>query len=780
MMKKITLLMSLTFLCVGFLKSQVLLEAVLTDGDLPVTWLNLDVDAIPGDVFFTDQGLWATSEWTPVNFGAPGVAFYSTGEFATVPTTASDWLITDQVTLGSSSNLSLDLIAFAAGCTFQIRVATALAGMSPVPSDFSNLVTPSLSLTGSQAWVTYNFNLAAFAGQAVYFAFVNTTADLAAANAVKLTGIRNIRVFQPLNNDLEAIGITLGSVDVEITDYLVNNLSYASYACLGDAAETLIIEILNNGVNPIDSFNFGFQVDNNAPVIEFVVPSTPVASGASYSHTFTGTADFLTSGDPLYSLSAWATILNEADFENDTAFVDFVITPQSHDFNVAGAYFDNFDRIDFGSGQLQNFENSWAWTLIDANMDGFTTRITIDLPGTSTALSGDYALTCGWNPNGTTPSNDYAFAPCMDMEAGVGYKVSVQAACGEDAGGIYPEAFRFVRNTVASNVGATILSDNDVTEPTYNEFSSSFVVPADGSYHLGIQVNSPADAFYLNLDDFIVEKFDNAPVAALSVSGQDEFTGGVFIDYCDSTISVSNTSTGIFDAATINWGDGTTGTFTGGLLTHKYAAFGSYTVTVSVSNVLGSNSATATVNITATPAPVVTFGAPLITGLNVTVSLGSSPGTNVVYTPSCSRVIIDWGDGVIDEVTGTSASSHTYTPGTYTITVTVLGNPSATATREVVIAGPNSINDVNFAGALSIFPNPVNDLLNVSFELNINSNIDLSIYGVDGKIVNTRVFNNAKEVNTTFNTSSLNNGVYILKVQTDNGTSTQKFVVSHN
>jgi hypothetical protein len=82
--------------------------------------------------------------------------------------------------------------------------------------------------------------------------------------------------------------------------------------------------------------------------------------------------------------------------------------------------------------------------------------------------------------------------------------------------------------------------------------------------------------------------------------------------------------------------------------------------------------------------------------------------------------------------------------------------------------------------ALNIYPNPSNDFVNVSFGLESAQNINLSVYAVDGKVIDSRDLSNAKDVNTTFNTSSYNNGVYILKVKTTDSVSTQKFVVSHN
>ena len=90
-----------------------------------------------------------------------------------------------------------------------------------------------------------------------------------------------------------------------------------------------------------------------------------------------------------------------------------------------------------------------------------------------------------------------------------------------------------------------------------------------------------------------------------------------------------------------------------------------------------------------------------------------------------------------------------------------------------------SISDLTFK-AFAVYPNPAQGVLNVEFTLNSQVDVDIAVYGVDGKLIEARTFTKANEVNTTFNTSELNNGVYILKITTKEGTSTQKFVVSHN
>ena len=71
-----------------------------------------------------------------------------------------------------------------------------------------------------------------------------------------------------------------------------------------------------------------------------------------------------------------------------------------------------------------------------------------------------------------------------------------------------------------------------------------------------------------------------------------------------------------------------------------------------------------------------------------------------------------------------------------------------------------------------IFPNPANNVLNINSSANINR---VEIFNMMGQMVGSY---NANDVNTQINTSSFANGVYTVKIETENGTSTQKFTVA--
>jgi hypothetical protein len=85
----------------------------------------------------------------------------------------------------------------------------------------------------------------------------------------------------------------------------------------------------------------------------------------------------------------------------------------------------------------------------------------------------------------------------------------------------------------------------------------------------------------------------------------------------------------------------------------------------------------------------------------------------------------------------------------------------------VNIDGPLAIETVD-NNSLSIFPNPVKDVLNINYDKAISQ---IDVYDVNGKRVKTFT-----TVNGTINISDLSNGVYMLNMQTEDGLVIRKIV----
>ena len=79
---------------------------------------------------------------------------------------------------------------------------------------------------------------------------------------------------------------------------------------------------------------------------------------------------------------------------------------------------------------------------------------------------------------------------------------------------------------------------------------------------------------------------------------------------------------------------------------------------------------------------------------------------------------------------------------------------------------------VNHETTTSIYPNPANNVLNITSTENINL---VEVYNMMGQMVGSYT---ANDMNTQINTTAFANGVYTVKITTENGTSTQKFTVA--
>ena len=104
--------------------------------------------------------------------------------------------------------------------------------------------------------------------------------------------------------------------------------------------------------------------------------------------------------------------------------------------------------------------------------------------------------------------------------------------------------------------------------------------------------------------------------------------------------------------------------------------------------------------------------------------------------------------------------------------VSTLGGNIFRLTDALLSIEESSLNSV------SIFPNPAKNILNLDFSnLAHDSSAEINIYDLQGKIVMSK-FRTDNPINT-IDISALQNGFYILKIQTENATQlTKKFVIN--
>ncbi len=88
--------------------------------------------------------------------------------------------------------------------------------------------------------------------------------------------------------------------------------------------------------------------------------------------------------------------------------------------------------------------------------------------------------------------------------------------------------------------------------------------------------------------------------------------------------------------------------------------------------------------------------------------------------------------------------------------------------------------NVNEALALKVFPNPTSADLNLSFELQESTEVNISIMDISGRIISNIVQGQLAAGQHTFSkdiSTQIPNGMYFISLQTDQGIMTQKFIV---
>ncbi len=137
------------------------------------------------------------------------------------------------------------------------------------------------------------------------------------------------------------------------------------------------------------------------------------------------------------------------------------------------------------------------------------------------------------------------------------------------------------------------------------------------------------------------------------------------------------------------------------------------------------------------------------------------------------------GDGGLsnDFVVGTSGSSAPQT--TFYYDATDLTWYYSTTTKEVrMYFGPLNVNELENNIGMNVFPNPAVNNATVSFELNGEAAVNVSVTDLAGQVVYTNNLGSvAGAQNVEINTTSIASGVYMVNVEANGVVSTEKLVV---
>ncbi len=170
-------------------------------------------------------------------------------------------------------------------------------------------------------------------------------------------------------------------------------------------------------------------------------------------------------------------------------------------------------------------------------------------------------------------------------------------------------------------------------------------------------------------------------------------------------------------------------------------------------------------------APYILTPADLGQKITLALSAGAAP-----LSAGVSYVVVlgSYGDGgaTDDLIISTAGVSEASTSYYYDMTDNTWYYTTATPMVRMNFDPSVGINKVEDNLGLRVFPNPANEVINIS--LNKEVSATLTLLDVSGKVVRTQVLNG---ISTSINTASLNSGVYFVTINDGTSVSTQKVVI---
>jgi len=160
-------------------------------------------------------------------------------------------------------------------------------------------------------------------------------------------------------------------------------------------------------------------------------------------------------------------------------------------------------------------------------------------------------------------------------------------------------------------------------------------------------------------------------------------------------------------------------------------------------------------------------------GQKITLALGAG-ATPLNAGESYLVVLGSYGDGgaTDDLIISTAGVSEVQTSYYFDMTDLLWYYTTSTPMVRMNFDPSVGVNEVEDNLGLRVFPNPANEVINIS--LNKEVSATLTLLDVSGKVVRTQALNG---ISTSINTASLNSGVYFVTINDGTSVSTQKVVI---
>jgi len=361
-------------------------------------------------------------------------------------------------------------------------------------------------------------------------------------------------------------------------------------------------------------------------------------------------------------------------------------------------------------------------------------------------------------------------------------------------------------------------SQNNSTEGKYVQYTRS-------NYEYAIATPAP-DFWMVSFTKSLNTTTNNTPIPTSPTAGATGIVLPVVFSYTSSVnanafrIQVSTSNTGWtelngFTSATttsstivvnasipglsFSWGEGTAGTYeapkpnktyyytikswdatTGN---SKYSVVKSFTTAFGVQLSLPANAATGVAK------PVRLSWSSSVSGASYRIQISkantgwtlakgfttdANPTTNVPVNYSAANLLsYSWTSGS----TGSNAAPVSGTTYYWTVKLwsSATGSSNYTPVRSFkVTSAKQALNFINNE-LISIYPNPAKDVLNINLDENNFTDVNISIFDLQGKII----YDKTSQSSSSINTSDFENGIYIIKISGENINKIEKIIVKH-
>lgn len=196
------------------------------------------------------------------------------------------------------------------------------------------------------------------------------------------------------------------------------------------------------------------------------------------------------------------------------------------------------------------------------------------------------------------------------------------------------------------------------------------------------------------------------------------------------------------------------------------SAAGAYFCTVTNADPCNGTGASTPITVTALTAPTAAFS---YSWNNTIVDFNNTSAGGTVYA-------WDFGD-----LSSSSAQnpSHLFSPGTYTVTLVVTNASGCSDTTTSVVQFAVGVEEESEFSSMTLYPNPANETLNMSINLNTGADVTVVAFDMSGKVlVNENHDMTAGANNLQYNVTEWSNGIYFFQVTTGDVTNTVRVVIA--